>query len=67
MKYFSTKQIQGEYCQKRESGGENRPAQRLVNASIHDFREALSPHQFYIFSDAVKHHNGVVHGVADQS
>src|SRR5712691_7816132 len=65
-KYFAPKQIQRKHGQKRKPGGQNGPAKGLVNAFVNNLRQALTPQQLHVFTNAVKDHNRVVHGVTDQ-
>ena len=66
MQHFAAEHKQRQHGQERQTGGQNGPAQGLVNALVDDVRELLPPHQLQVLADAVEHDDGVVVRITDQ-
>ena len=64
---FSTEDEQCQHRQERQARRQNRPAQRLIDAVVHDRFQIIAPADFQIFPDPVENDDRIVDRVAYKS
>src|SRR5689334_15197330 len=67
VQYRSPEQEQRYYRQERQPRGHDRPAQRLVDASIDQRLQRLPARQLQVLPDPVEDNDSIIHRVPDQS
>src|SRR6185369_2501746 len=66
MQNLSSKNIEGEHRQERQSGGQDSSAQRLVDRFIDDIGQAVSPKQLDVLANTIEDDNRIVHRISDE-
>src|SRR5579872_424672 len=66
VQYRTAPNEQGDHCQKCQTRGHDRPAQRLVDGPVHDHLQRLAAHELQVLANPVENDDRVVHRIAHQ-
>src|SRR6185437_5030588 len=66
LEHLAAKGVERKDREEGQPGGQNRPAQRLIDAAVHHIGQRLAAAETQVFADTVEDDDGVVHGIADE-